>query len=314
MNSMKQILTEWRRYINEHSVGPEFYPPQFSAMIAKLKKLAENNWVFFDTETTGLPKKDGTVPDHIQITQLAAISYQPNGLNSIPTPVPDGQFNIKIILGPATEAELARQQAALDAGTYEEIYQDDPDYSIPGLLKMNDYYGGENVPRVDQAKGAQMFNEYIAKQKELSPSGKVVFWAHNAPFDAKMTNLFYQRGNTPIPGIAVMDSIAIIDNYLKAVLEYLQKNEEKMNDEDRHIIQSITATSRKGKPYLASKLGLMATAFEIDNTSWHEATADIGMTMEVLYKTIQYLKDPSRGGRFAVNKLTPKYRYNRKMS
>ena len=310
MHSMKQILTEWRRYINEHSVGPEFYPPEFSAMIAKLKKLAAHNWVFFDTETTGLPDRDGSVPEHVQITQLAAIAYQPNGLNSMPTPVPDGQFNIKIILGAATEAELKRQQAEIDAGTY----KDDPDYSIPGLLKMNDYYGGEGVPRVDQAKGAQMFNEYIAKQKEQSPSGKLLFWAHNSPFDAKMTNLFYQRGNTPIPGIGVMDSIAIIDNYLKAVLEYLQKNKEKMNDEDRHIIKSITAISRKGRPYLASKLGLMATAFEIDNASWHEATADIGMTMEVLYKTIQYLRDPDRGGRFAIDKLTPTYRYNRKMS
>ena len=164
MNSMKQILKEWRQFINEHSVGPEFYPPQFSAMITKLKKLAENNWIFFDTETTGLPERDGSVPEHVQITQLAAIAYQPNGLNSIPTPVPDGQFNIKIILGNATEVELAKQQAAIDAGTYKEIYKDDPQYSIPGLLKMNDYYGGENVPRVDQAKGAQMFNEYITKK------------------------------------------------------------------------------------------------------------------------------------------------------
>lgn len=314
MNNMKQILTEWRRFLNERSVDPSFYPPQFSEMITKLKKLAENNWVFFDTETTGLPKKDGSVPEHIQITQLAAIAYQPNGLQSMPTPVPDGQFNIKIILRDATKAELERQQAALEAGTYKEIYKDDPNFSIPGLLKLNDYYGGENVPRVDQSKGAQMFNEYITKQKEQSPSGKLVFWAHNSPFDAKMTNLFYERGGTPIPNVFVMDSIAIIDNYLKAVLEYLQKNESEMNAEDKHIIKSITAMSRKNKPYLASKLGLMATAFEIDNASWHEATADIGMTMQVLYNTLEYLKDPNRGGRFGVDNLRPKYSYDRRMT
>ena len=58
----------------------------------------------------------------------------------------------------------------------------------------------------------------------------------------------------------------------------------------------------------------MATAFEIDNASWHEATADIGMTMQVLYKTLEYLRDPNRGGRFSIDTLQPKHRYNRRMT
>jgi len=311
MNSMKQILTEWRRYLNEHSVSPGFYSPQFSEMIKKLKELARNNWVFFDTETTGLPERDGSVPNFVQITQLAAIAYNPNGLNTMPTQVTDGMFNIKIILTDATQQEIDRQQALINAGEYE----GNVDYSIPGLLKMNDYYGGANVPRVDQATGAQMFNEYIQKQKEQSPTGQIVFWAHNSPFDAKMTNLFYQRGGLSAPNIAVMDSIAIIDNYLKAVLEYILANKEQANAEDKKIIDKIEATSpRTKKKYLASKLGMLATAFEIDSASWHEATADIGMTMEVLYSTLQYLQDPNRGGRFAIDNLSPKYRYNRRMT
>lgn len=309
MNNMKQILAEWRKFLNERSVNPSFYPPQFSEMIKKLKELAQHNWVFFDTETTGLPNKDGSVPNFVQITQLAAIAYETNNLDQIPSPVNDGMFNIKIILTPDTEAEIKNQQAQLDAGTY----KGDPKYSIPGLLDMNDYYGGEGVPRVNQTEGAEMFNQYIQQQKSSSPTGKLVFWAHNSPFDAKMTNLFYQRGGLQSPDIAVMDSIAIIDNYLKAVLQYVQKNKSEMNQEDKHIIDSITALSYKGKPYLASRLGMMATAFEIDNESWHEATADIGMTMEVLYKTLQYLQDPNRGGRFDVNTLRPKYPYNRRM-
>ena len=310
MNNMKQILTEWRKFINERSVSPSFYPPQFSAMISKLKDLAQHNWIFFDTETTGLPNKDGSVPNFVQITQLAAIAYEPNSLEQMPSPVNDGMFNIKIVLTPDTEAEIQRQQAQLDAGTY----QGDPKYSIPGLLDMNDYYGGDGVPRVNQAEGADMFNKYIQAQKTASPTGKIVFWAHNSPFDAKMTNLFYQRAGLQSPDIAVVDSIAIIDNYLKAVLQYVQKNESEMNAEDKHIIDSITAISYKGNEYLASRLGMMATAFEIDNESWHEATADIGMTMEVLYKTLEYLQDPNRGGRFAVDTLQPKYRYNRRMT
>ena len=58
----------------------------------------------------------------------------------------------------------------------------------------------------------------------------------------------------------------------------------------------------------------MATAFEIDNASWHEATADIGMTMKVLYKTLDYLRDPNRGGRFSIDTLQPRHRYNRRMT
>ena len=311
MNNMKQIMKEWRQYLNEHSAPPEFYPPQFSKMIEELKNLAKHNWIFFDTETTGLPEKDGSVPNFVQITQLAAIAYQTNDLKQIPTQVKDGMFNIKIILTQDTEAEIARQQAELDAGTY----KGNPKFSISGLLSMNDYYGGENVPRVDQKTGAEMFNEYINQQKAASPTGKIVFWAHNSPFDAKMTNLFYDRGGINSPNITVIDSIAIIDNYLKAVLEYVKANESEMNEEDKHIIDSITAVSAySGREYLASRLGMMATAFEIDNQSWHEATADIGMTMEVLYKTLQYLQDPNRGGRFAIDTLRPRRPYNRKMS
>lgn len=311
MNNMKQILTEWRSFLNERSVDPSFYPPQFSEMIKKLKELAQHNWVFFDTETTGLPNKDGSVPNFVQITQLAAIAYETNNLDQIPSPVNDGMFNIKIVLTNATKVEIKRQQSQLDAGTY----KGEPKFSIPGLLDMNDYYGGEDVPRVDQKTGAELFNQYIAEQKEKSPTGKLVFWAHNSPFDAKMTNLFYQRGGIQSPNVAVMDSIAIIDNYLKAVLEYVQANQSEMNDEDQHIIKSITAVSAySGQKYLASRLGMMATAFEIDNQSWHEATADIGMTMEVLYKTLQYLQDPNRGGRFSIDTLQPTKPYKRRMS
>ena len=311
MNNMKQILTEWRRFLNERSVVPEFYPPQFSDMMKKLENLAQHNWVFFDTETTGLPNQDGSIPDHLQITQLAAIAYQLNGLDAMPTPVNDGMFNIKVLLLPATQAELEKQQHALNTGTYE----GKPEYSIPGLLKMNDYHGGENVPRVDQARGAEMFNEYIQQQKLQSPTGKLVFWAHNSPFDAKMTNNLYDRAGIQSPDISVLDSMAIIDNYLKAVLQYLQRNQSEMNEEDLRIIDSITVVSpRTNRKYLASKLGNVATAFEIDNTSWHEATADIGMTMQALYKTLDYLKDPTRGGRFATKNLTAKYPYKRRMT
>ena len=44
-----------------------------------------------------------------------------------------------------------------------------------------------------------------------------------------------------------------------------------MNEEDLRIIDSITVVSpRTNRKYLASKLGNVATAFEIDNTSWHD--------------------------------------------
>ena len=124
MNNMKQILTEWRRFLNERSVDPSFYPPQFSEMIKKLQDLATHHWVFFDTETTGLPDRDGSVPNFVQITQLAAIAYNPNGLNSIPTPVNNGEFNIKILLTPATQDELEKQQDILVAQCPRPLEQD----------------------------------------------------------------------------------------------------------------------------------------------------------------------------------------------
>jgi hypothetical protein len=312
---MKQLLTEWKKFLVERPVNPSYYPPQFQAMIKELLSLAKHNWIFFDTETTGLPDREGNIPDYIQITQLAAIAYNTMNLESIPQPIDSGMFNVKIILLPETVVEKDRQQDLLDS----DLYKGNPAYSIPGLLKMNQYAGGENVPRVNQEDAAIMFNKYIADQKQKSPSGKLVFWAHNSPFDAKMTNMLYKRGGITSPDIAVMDSIAIIDNYFKTVLRYIQKNPEHITGEEKNIIDAITLMSRKtkkrpSKPYLASKLGNVATAFKINPENWHEATADIGMTMEVLYKTLEYLRDPARGGRFNTEKLSvdPKYKYNRK--
>ena len=116
-----------------------------------------------------------------------------------------------------------------------------------------------------------------------------------------------------------MDSVAIIYNYFKTVLRYVQQNPDQMTEEEARIIDTITlmsrgSSTRPSRPYLASKLGNVASAFEIDSDSWHEATADIGMTMEVLYKTLEYLRNPTKGGRFETEELSvsPKYKYNRR--
>ena len=34
---------------------------------------------------------------------------------------------------------------------------------------------------------------------------------------------------------------------------------------------------------------MLTTAFNIDNENWHEALADVRMTMEVLYNVVQYM-------------------------
>lgn len=281
MNNMKQIMNEWRKFtksnlLNERTAPNQFYPTDYQTAEENIvQKFKDHTWIFFDTETTGLKEKE----PHVQITQLAAIGYNTNAFETKPEEVEGARFNMKIELQPAT-VERKEQE---DSG---EIPSDD--YSISNLLAMTRYYEEPFQPE-SPAAVAQAFTDFIMNVKEKSPSGSIVLIAHNADFDVKMLNELYRRAGITPPGATAIDSLAFTDIYFKPVLEYIMSN--KLDDkEDKRLADAITLMNRKGNPYYASKLGNLVTGFEIENKGWHEATADIAMTMDVLHSVIDYMR------------------------
>ena len=280
MSSMKDIMNEWRKFtrksiLNERTAPTDFYPQDFQTAEQNIiQKFKDHTWIFFDTETTGL---DAKLP-HVQITQLAAIGYNTNAFLDNPEEVEGARFNMKIALQPET---LSRKEQE-DSG---EIPSDN--YSISNLLSMTRYYDEPFQPQ-SPAEVAQAFTDFIMNVKNLSPTGNIVLIAHNADFDVLMLNELYRRAGIVPPDATAIDSLAFTDIYFKPVLEYINTNN-LSDEEDERIANAITLTNRKGKQYYASKLGNLVTGFNIEDKGWHEATADIAMSMDVLHKVIDYM-------------------------
>lgn len=280
MSSMKDIMNEWRKFtrksiLNERTAPTDFYPQDFQTAEQNIiQKFKDHIWIFFDTETTGL---DAKLP-HVQITQLAAIGYNTNAFLDNPEEVEGARFNMKIALQPET---LSRKEQE-DSG---EIPSDN--YSISNLLSMTRYYDEPFQPQ-SPAEVAQAFTDFIMNVKNLSPTGNIVLIAHNADFDVLMLNELYRRAGIVPPDATAIDSLAFTDIYFKPVLEYINTNN-LSDEEDERIANAITLTNRKGKQYYASKLGNLVTGFNIEDKGWHEATADIAMSMDVLHKVIDYM-------------------------
>ena len=281
MSSMKDIMNEWRKFtsnsiLNERTAPTDFYPQDFQTAEQNIiQKFKDHTWIFFDTETTGLDEK---LP-HVQITQLAAIGYNTNAFLDNPEEVEGARFNMKIALQPET---LTRKEQE-DSG---EIPSDN--YSISNLLSMTRYYDDPFQPK-SPAEVAQAFTDFIMNIKNLSPTGNIVLIAHNADFDVLMLNELYRRAGIVPPDAIAIDSLAFTDIYFKPVLEYINTNN-LSDEEDERIASAITLTNRRGKPYYASKLGNLVAGFEIEDKGWHEATADIAMSMDVLHKVIDYMR------------------------
>ena len=293
--SMQQLLKEWRKFTNisERVTYPGFYPEDFSEFMKLMEKYKDYVWVFIDTETTGLDSQLA----HVQATQVAAIAYNADGFLTQPQEVQGGLFNMKLQLEQDTIDFMEQEPDEYDpAGRKKTIAQ---------LLDMTQYHDGD-IPYSTMDEVCNELTEYLNRMKSASAVNRIIIVAHNAPYDIKILNELYTRGGIEEPVNYIIDSIAVIDNYFKAVLHHISKDPGAGDEEDARLIQSITLMSSRGRPYLSSKLGVLANAFEIKSENWHEATADVAMTMDVLYQSIQYM---IRKGYPSFPDARPKYPY-----
>ena len=267
--SMQQLLKEWRKFTNisERVTYPGFYPEDFSEFMKLMEKYKDYVWVFIDTETTGLDSQLA----HVQATQVAAIAYNADGFLTQPQEVQGGLFNMKLQLEQDTIDFMEQEPDEYDpAGRKKTIAQ---------LLDMTQYHDGD-IPYSTMDEVCNELTEYLNRMKSASAVNRIIIVAHNAPYDIKILNELYTRGGIEEPGAG--------------------------DEEDARLIQSITLMSSRGRPYLSSKLGVLANAFEIKSENWHEATADVAMTMDVLYQSIQYM---IRKGYPSFPDARPKYPY-----
>ena len=289
---MKKILTEWRKFVNERVKPSEFYPSDFNKFLELIREHEKHLWVFFDTETTGLMYKE----KHVQVTQIACVVYNIEGITEDQKPTKVDEFDVKLELEKDSLDMISTQDKEVEAGTFTGYKP------IRDLLKMNQYEQGEKP--IPMLAGVKKFDSFLKKMREKSPSGEIVIIAQNSPFDIGIINTAYERLGLEVPDDELWDTKAPLELYLTPIIKMIKKDPE-ASDIDRKLGIDLTKISSKGGEYISTSLGVVTVAFNLEDKGWHNALADVQMTMDMLATIIKYVKEKQDTYKVDTSKVKP---------
>jgi len=216
--------------------------------------------------------------------------------------------------------EAMQSLSASDIPLYRDRFTDDPGEmgygpgqksgTVTALLRLGRY--GDKTTSFELGEDVyRKFSEYLNRMEEAG-SG-IVLTAQNAPFDVKQMNAAYEEFGIPVPDIAVFDTAKAFSNFLKPKLQAMMKSGEEIPEKEQKIISALTAVNKRGMEYISVSLGKLINAFEIENMGWHDALADVEMTMMAFKEIMDYLDDsgaPSGGTSPEDDTQYMKDRYN----
>jgi len=167
--------------------------------------------------------------------------------------------------------------------------------TVKALLRLGRY--GDKTTSFQLGEDVyKQFSEYLNRMEEVG-SG-IVLTAQNAPFDVKQMNAAYEDFGIPVPDIAVFDTAKAFSNFLKPKVSALMNSGEQIPEREQQIISALVATNKAGKEYISVSLGKLINAFNIQNMGWHDALADVEMTMMAFKEIMDYIDEsgaPSGG-------------------
>jgi len=221
---------------------------------------ADNTWIFFDTETTGIQ------PAHAQLTEIGAIAVDPNAWATDASVL--GEFNEKIKLEQETLDKIARQKArgVEDEGARKKM-------SVTDILSMT-RYGESDGKYGDEAEVLDRFLEWM--QSFSNP----LLVAQNARFDMKFINV---RSGGKVPKYPVLDTQELMKLYLIPLLKTQTQAEE--GDQAAQELLDKLYVNRGNWGYHSVSMGVVSKAYGIDIEEWHNALADVKMMMK-MYKSV----------------------------
>ena len=253
-------------YIREVLTEERLSGRTIEGVLELLDGYANNTWIFFDTETTGLHPKSA------QLTEIGAIAVDPKAWNSDATIL--GQFNKKIKLtsstkrlldDPESEERLAWEEGNAGARNPLKEPQD--------ILAMT-RYGEKDRAYGDEQEVLDEFFDFV----ESFPNPLMI--AQNAAFDLRMLNV---RSTEKLPKYPVLDTQQIMKHYLLPLLK-TQTRAEEGNEKAQELLDKLYV--KKGNwGYHSISMGVVSKAYGISIDDWHNALADVKMMME-MYKSV----------------------------
>ena len=223
---------------------------------------ADNTWIFFDTETTGLHPKSA------QLTEIGAIAVDPNDWAADASVL--GQFNEKIKLTPETLGAI-EQQSAEDPETRK-------GKSIQDILSMT-RYEEEDRAYGDEQEIIDQFFEFV----ESFPNPLMI--AQNAAFDLRMLSV---RSSGKLPRYPVLDTKQLMDLYLLPLLRTQTQAEQ--GDPEAQALLDKLYVNKGNWGHHSTSMGIVSDAYGINIDDWHSALADVKMMMEMYRMVVQTIQ------------------------
>jgi DNA polymerase III epsilon subunit-like protein len=215
-----------------------------------LESKSEMNWLFLDTETTGLkgPKKD-------QVTQVSGIvvqyNYSANTFNELDT------YDQKIKLNTDIKSR----------------------YNTPGdtsrrILSFNHYGSGQYKYKNEN----EVITDFFGWLDNYSP---LLLVAQNAGFDMGMLSV---RSGIKID-YEVFDTKMLIQLYYLPLIQKLAETDVKYKE-----LINFIGTSDRDNGLISSSLSKIGPALGLNMSGYHDALTDCRLTINMYLRIVDFLK------------------------
>ena len=258
-------------------------------------KYAGRTIIMFDTETLGLQ----TQIDYIQLTELAAIAIEGDTFKKIDQMNykanlrPDAQKVTTSPVSPEFKDYVKREKGSLKrrakrgrktkkSVNWRDMKINKDRFFTPKMAMDLTRYDEPTAEFIEEKKLLEEFISFISK------FDNVVLMAQNARFDMKVVASRAKKYGLKFPsGIKVADTLTLTKNALETLLKVLETSDD---EEAKEFRKKFIKVDKRGTERLSMSLGIVAKAFGIEPSGWHNALADVEMTIQVLESVLKYLE------------------------
>jgi len=260
-----------------HSLKKDILPFQKDLPNVSLSKLLDEylnfqdaKLILFDLETMGLNPNF----EYEQITQLSASVVDGNNMELIETLNCGVQLNesaLTLINDPTSIERInwVDRQKKRRGNAF-----DDP----AEILAMTHYFDLPSENNVKESVAISKFNDLVNKYENC------IVVAHNAKFDVKFMTVRSSKYEKKFPITQTLDTLKLSRYFFSPLVLKLSKHKDVVS------IYNSLFRQRKDFIHISSKLGELATALNIDSSSWHSADADVNMMYEILKFMLKFFE------------------------
>lgn len=239
------------RYLENLILEGKFWNKDISFLFNWLESKSDSNFIFLDTETTGLNH-----PKYEQLTQVSAIraTYNSQSLKF----KEDSKFNSKIKLTSDTKDRMQ-----------------DPKSKIKWVLGFN-RYGNSGAKYYDEQNVLNDFRVWIGESSNI-------LVIQNAQFDMRFLNVRFKINRFDQE---VLDTKDIVQLFYIPTIQKLAETDPTYND----LIKKI-GTSERDRGLISSSMSKIGPALGLDMKNYHDALQDCVIMKSMLESILSFLKD-----------------------